>query len=156
MRISNTDDFSVVPWFEYSEESTWLFPEGEGMKTLFVQVMDGAGLITSLDATVIMDTTAPTGTFSFEGGTTTRSSLVTLTLDFEDEFGLDVARVSNAVDFEEAQWVEYSPTMSWDLVEEGERIVYLEVRDKAGNVAKRDRSILYDETPPVIEFISPK
>ena len=157
MRMSNTGYFTDVAWKEFSEESDWLFPEGEGMKTLFVQVMDRAGLITTLDTTVIMDTTAPTGTFTInDGDTFVQSSRVTLRLDFEDDSGLEVVRVSNSVFFEDAQWVAFMATMSWDLMEEGERTVHLEVRDQAGNVATSERSIIYDETPPVIEFLSPK
>ena len=157
MRMSNTDDFSDASWKEFQEGSDWLFPEGDGMKTLFVQVIDGAGLITTLDTTVIMDTTAPAGTFTInEGGVFVQTSHVTLRLDFEDDFGIDVVRVSNSVSFEGAQWVAYIASMSWDLVDEGERVVYLEVRDLAGNVATSEATTIYDETPPVIEFLSPK
>ena len=157
MRMSNTGYFTDVAWKEYAEDSTWLFPEGEGMKTLFVQVMDGAGLITTLDTTVIMDTTAPTGTFTInDGDVFVQTSRVTLRLDFEDDFGLDVVRVSNSQDFGDAQWMAYIISMSWELVAEGERTVYLEVLDEAGNVATAEASIIYDETPPVIEFLSPK
>jgi hypothetical protein len=157
MRMSNTGYFTDVAWKEYVEGSDWLFPEGDGMKTLFVQVMDGAGLITTLDTTVIMDTTAPKGTFTInEGGVFVQTSQVTLRLDFEDDFGLDVVRASNSVSFEGALWVAYIASISWDLVEEGERVVYLEVRDEAGNVATSEASIIYDGTPPVIEFLSPK
>jgi hypothetical protein len=157
MRMSNTGYFTDVAWKEYVEGSDWLFPEGDGMKTLFVQVMDGAGLITTLDTTVIMDTTAPKGTFTInEGGVFVQTSQVTLRLDFEDDFGLDVVRASNSVSFEGALWVAYIASISWDLVEEGERVVYLEVRDEAGNVATSEATIIYDGTPPVIEFLSPK
>jgi hypothetical protein len=157
MRMSNTGYFTDVAWLEFSEESNWLFPEGEGMKTLFAQVMDGVGLITSLDATVIMDTTAPTGTFTInEGDEHVRTSQVTLRLAFGDDFGVDVVRVSNSPGFEDSEWVAYSATMSWDLLEEGDRVVYLEVRDEAGNIVSADSSIIYDATPPIIEYLSPK
>ena len=157
MRMSNTGYFTDVAWKEYDEGSDWLFPEGEGMKSLFVQVMDGAGLITSLDTTVIMDTTTPTGTFTInDGDPFVQSSLVSLRLNFEDDFGLDFLRVSNSASFEDAQWVAFMATMSWDLVEEGDRTVYLEIRDQAGNVATSEATIIYDETPPDIEFLSPK
>ena len=156
MRMSNTGYFTDVAWKEYNEESTWLFPEGEGMKTLFVQVMDGADLITTLDTTVIMDTTAPTGTFTInDGDAFVQSSRVSLRLNYEDDFGLDFLRVSNSASFEDAQWVAFMATMSWDLMEEGERTVYLEVLDRAGNVATSEATIIYDETPPVIEYLSP-
>jgi hypothetical protein len=156
MRMSNTDDFTGVSWLVYEAESIWMFPEGEGTKTLFVQVMDGADLITSLDASVIMDTTPPEGSFEINGGDThTKSSRLTLRLVYDDEFGLDVFRVSDSPDFEGAVWVDYDTAYGWNVTEEGHRVLYLEVRDDAGNVATAEASIIYDVTPPTVEFISP-
>jgi hypothetical protein len=157
MRMSNTDDFTGVSWIAYEALSSWQFSEGEGMKTLYAQVMDGAGLTTSVDASVIMDTTAPTGSFTINGGDAhVRTSQVTLDLAFQDSFGPEEFRVSNSPDFEGAQWDAYTASMSWDLAEEGEVTVYMEVRDEAGNIVSSDSSIIYDATPPVVEFISPE
>ncbi len=156
MRMTDTGYFTDTPWLEFNEDSTWLFPEGEGVKTLFVQVMDGAGLVTSLDASVVMDTTAPSGTFTINGGDThVQTPEVTLDLDFEDDFVLDGLRASDSPGFEGVEWVPYVTSMIWVLVDEGERTVHLEVRDEAGNVVSADASIVYDGTPPVIEFVSP-
>jgi len=156
MRLSNTGDFSSVDWSEYSEESTWQFPVGEGVKTLFVQVIDKAGLIATLDSSVIMDTTSPEGTFKINNGDTyTRSSEVTLDLDFEDDFGLDIVRVSASQSFDEAEWTMYKSSLIWNLALEGRNVIFLEVRDEAGNIASTNSSIMYDATPPRIEFLSP-
>jgi hypothetical protein len=156
MRMSNTDDFSGVSWSAYQTMTSWTFPEGEGMKTLYVQVMDEAGLIRALDASVILDTTAPSGFFTINGRDEyVQVSQVTLTLEFQDPFGPDVVRVSNSPDLEGAQWVAYVASMTWDLPEEGQRVVYMEVRDMAGNVASSDATITYDGTPPTLEVLSP-
>jgi hypothetical protein len=156
MRMSNADDFTGVSWSAYQAMTSWTFPEGEGMKTLYVQVMDEAGLMRALDASVILDTTAPSGFFIINGRDEyVQVSLVTLTLDFQDPFGPDVFRVSDSPDLEGSQWVAYAPSLSWDLPEEGHGTVYMEVRDDAGNVAAFEASIIYDATPPTVEVLSP-
>jgi hypothetical protein len=155
MRASNSDDFSDVSWKEYDEEFDWLFPEGEGMKTLFVQVKDGVGLTISLDVTVILDTTSPTGFFTINHGEThVKVPLVTLNLDFYDDFGLDAVRISNTPILYES-WIEYASSIEWDLGHEGMRSVNMEVSDNAGNIASAQAVIVYDKTHPIIEFIAP-
>jgi hypothetical protein len=157
MRMSNSNDFKDVSWLNYQEEIQWLLPEGEGMKPFFVQVIDGAGLVTTIDIQFTLDMTAPTGSFTINDGEThVQSAELALHLNFDDEHGVNKVRISNSPDFEGAQWLIFISPRDWYLDDEGFAIVYMEIRDYAGNIATSQASVTYDKTPPTVEFLSPR
>jgi parallel beta-helix repeat protein len=60
MRFSN-DGIDWTSWEPYSTSKTWTLTTGDGTKTVYVQYMDNAGLISpSHQDTIILDTTKPT------------------------------------------------------------------------------------------------
>jgi len=60
MRFSH-DNIIWTPWETYSTSKAWALTTGDGTKTVYVQYMDNAGLISpSYQDTIILDTTKPT------------------------------------------------------------------------------------------------
>jgi hypothetical protein len=155
MRISNDDGFADASWQTVKDAFSWPLPTGDGPKTVYVQLRDGAGLTSTVDASIILDTTAPTGTFLIEDGAElVTSTTVGLAMAFQDPFGLDTVRVSNEPTFGEAPYLPYTTGMPWELVEqEGERNVYVEVSDMAGNVLSTVSSVRLDLTDPAVSLV---
>jgi len=96
------------------------------------------------------DTTPPSASISINNGATyTNTRSVTLYLTYSDSgSGVDKVRYKN---FGESytSWESPSSTKSWTLRSgTGSRIVYYQVRDKAGNIREVYDSIVLDTTPP--------
>jgi hypothetical protein len=102
-----------------------------------VRGTDAAGAISGLSSaysvTPKSDVTAPHGHVIINDNERyTTTSAVTLTISASDDT-VDM-RVSMDPLFEEAPWITYSESLSWDLPEEGLQIVFLQFRDSAGNI----------------------
>jgi hypothetical protein len=79
MRLSN-DNATWTTWETYAALKTWVLTSGDGSKTVYAQFRDEAGLTASCNASIILDTTAPTAdagssrtvnlgeTVTFDGG----------------------------------------------------------------------------------------
>jgi len=59
MRFS-FDDTSWSSWEMYATHKAWVFTNGDGLKIVYVQFMDNAGLISFNNDSIILDTTEPT------------------------------------------------------------------------------------------------
>ncbi|MCK5415394.1 MAG: hypothetical protein KAJ35_08430 [Thermoplasmata archaeon] len=155
IRISDSDDFSDVSWQTMKNSFSWPLPSGDGTKTVYVQLRDAAGLVATVDASIILDTTPPTGSFLVEGGAEfVTSSTVNLAIQFQDAFGLEGIRVSNQPSFGDAVWLPFSTGLVWELGdEEGEWVVHLQVRDNAGNVASATSTTKLDLSNPEVELV---
>lgn len=57
-RFSN-DNITWTLWEAYSASKAWAFTAGDGTKTVYVQFIDNAGLISSCQDTITLDTTRP-------------------------------------------------------------------------------------------------
>jgi predicted GH43/DUF377 family glycosyl hydrolase len=158
MRISESDDFTGVSWQTVKDSFQWPMPPGDGTKTLFVQLRDGAGLISTIDDSIILDTTPPTGAVSIKGvDEYATDPQVELVIQFHDDFGLDDMRVSHDSSFQDAVWVPYAGQYLWDLGDqEGEVNVIVEVRDLAGNLRGASVSTILDLTDPVVSVLIEK
>ncbi|HEY5539839.1 MAG TPA: cytochrome c3 family protein, partial [Coriobacteriia bacterium] len=55
-------------WVAYSASYGITLPVGDGTKTVRVQCRDAVGNVTTISDTIVLDTTAPTGTMSVNGG----------------------------------------------------------------------------------------
>ncbi len=155
MRTSITGDFSETPWQPVKSEFSWFFPTGDGQKTLFVQVIDRAGNILSVEDDIILDTTPPTGHFIIgEGMPFVTGASVTLQMGFYDNFGVAEMRVSNDPSFVSSDWWPYEVSVQWELVnEEGERTVYVQVRDHVGNAFDASARTILDLTDPTTTVV---
>ena len=150
MRIGGSEDLEGVAWQTVKETFTWLLPPGDGTKMVYVQLIDRAGNTATVDASIILDTTPPEGTLSIEGGGEySVSPLVTLLIDMFDEYGIAEMRLTNEFGFTDEEWMPYSAVHSWDLgTSGGPRMVFVEVRDNAGNTIIASVSTILDLVDP--------
>jgi hypothetical protein len=151
IRVSNNEDFAGSAWQHYQSVFEWTLTEGDGRKTVYVQLRDIAGLVTTIDASIYLDTQAPTGMVLIEDGAEyTRSHVVNVTFDVRDDgAGLDMVRLSESHDFEDAQWQTWSGTVIFNLSrQDGLRTVYFEVRDLSGQVEIFQDTIILDRVAP--------
>ena len=145
MSFSN-DDVSYSDWESYSASKTWTLTDGDGTKEVFAKLKDDAGNITTLSDSIILDTTAPAGTFAIDGGSDycmTRD--VSLALNSVDA---DYMQFSNdGVSY--GDWEPYAASNDWLLTAgEGVKAVYVKLKDVAGNVSTFNDSIVLDSTAP--------
>lgn len=150
MRISESDDFTSSSWRTFEVGFIWPMPAGDGTKTLFVQVRDVAGLVSTFDASIILDTSPPSGIIWIRNvGDYAVESNVIINMEMDDDLGLDMMMVSQDQTFPNAEWLHYSSRHPWDLgTEEGEVTVYVRVRDLAGNTFTTSVSTILDLTSP--------
>ncbi|HZG13946.1 MAG TPA: Ig-like domain-containing protein [Candidatus Bathyarchaeia archaeon] len=117
----------------------------EGSHTL--RVTDEAGNLTTIHFTI--DKSPPQGTLSINNGATrTGSASVTLDITSSDAFGDVEMRLSS----DDINWTVWEPVVTpkaWRLVGgNGNKTVYLELRDAAGNLSKFTANIRLDVYQP--------
>ncbi|BEH09276.1 hypothetical protein GSUET_08880 [Geobacter sulfurreducens subsp. ethanolicus] len=119
----------------YTTTKSWTLAAGVGTKTVYAKYKDSAGnWSTAVSDTIILETTAPTGTISINGGaTTTSTTSVTLNLTCSDATGCSQVQLSN----DNMTWNPadaYTSTKSWILsAGVGTKNVYVKFKDNAGN-----------------------
>ena len=131
MRISNGSIFAGA-WEIYATTKTWTLPSGDGDKTVFAQFRDAAGSVSStVSASITLDTKAPTGNITINGGASSTSS-TSVTLDLSSDDAAEM-RISNSDKLTDS-WQAYRSTISWMLTfGDGTKTVYAQFRDTAGN-----------------------
>ncbi len=137
MMISEDNAFDGIPWESFSTSKLFSLSSGDGIKTVYAKMRDYANYEGEvLSATITVDTTKPTGTFSINTNSTyTNTPVVTLTLSASDNLsGVSQMMISNTSVFTGASWENYSATKQWTLPSgDGEKSVYVKFKDNAGN-----------------------
>lgn len=154
-RTSSDGSFEGVPWDPPQGTFHWRAPDGEGERTLHVQLRDRAGNEATLRASLVVDMTPPTGSFRIgDGSAHVNTSLVTLHLEFQDELsGMGWMRGCVKGGLGGLDLAQYCSTMAMDLGrDEGSLTVTLQVMDRAGNVYTSTKSVTLDMTPPVVRL----
>jgi len=146
IQLSN-DGSAWGGWQAFGGAISWVVPTGDGVKTVYAQLRDGAGNVSEADITdtITLDQTPPEGSVVIAGDATAVNGLdVVLTLDATDpapDSGVVQMRFSN----DGAAWSTpeaYATTKNWLLAHggtppdppvQGERTVYVEFQDGAGN-----------------------
>lgn len=133
----------------------WALTSGDGAKTVYMKLKDILGNETPnenpIQATITLDTTPPTGSFTINNGSSlTTSQLVTLTLTAEDALsGVAWMQFSNdGIHFSIAE--EFNTTKHWTLSDgEGTKTVYVKLTDALGNISAQPltQTIYYDQNP---------
>jgi len=135
MRFSN-DNSTWSAWEPYAVSKAWSITAGDATKTVYVQVKNNAQMATPCSDTIILDTTAPTGTVSINSGSTyTTSTSVTLTISCSDaRSGCSSMRFSNDMGAWSA-WEPYAVSKAW-TINSGESGHYVDIqfRDAIGNI----------------------
>jgi hypothetical protein len=143
MHIGNSGG-SWDPWETYTTSKAWNLIAGDVSKSVWVQYRDNAGNISNqYGDEIILDTTAPTGSVTINGGAAeTNSLIVTLNLSASDATsGMSQMRFSNNSSIW-SPWQAYGTTKSgWDLStyggnsSPGTKTTYVQYRDAAGIVS---------------------
>jgi PKD repeat protein len=134
VRYSNDGVWDTETWEDFSPTKTWTLTSGDGIKTVYYQIKDNAGLISTYSDTIILDTKQPTGSVTIaEGATYTKSPTVTLTLSAEDATS-GVAKMRFSYDNSTwTSWEPYTSSKAWTLTaNDGIKTVFAQFMDNAG------------------------
>ncbi|MHA2185536.1 MAG: hypothetical protein ACXAAI_11100, partial [Promethearchaeota archaeon] len=149
VRFSN-DGLSWTAWEDPGAIRSWILPVGDGIKTVYYEIRDFAGLIFQDFDTIGLDTTNPTGSIIINGGDAwTTSIIISLALTYSDATS-SVAEVRYSNDgVSWTVWETPSATRAWNLSAGDEiKTVYYEIRDTAGLIFQNIDNIGLDTADP--------
>ena len=135
VRYSN-DGISYTNWEQPSENKSWTLSSEDGIKTVYAQIRDRAGLNSNfVFDTIILDTIPPTGSIEINNGaSSTTSTSVTITPSATDANGVNQMRLRN----EEGDWSNWEEvtTKTWTLASGlGLKTVFAQFKDNTGLVS---------------------
>jgi hypothetical protein len=130
-------------WSSYTSATSATLSVSDGAHMIYVRARDEAGNQdpTPAERSFTVDTVAPAGTVTIEGGAPqTRTARVTLALSAGDPApatGVTAMRISNAAGgLSSAPWTPYATTLQWTLSPgAGTKTVYVQYRDAATNLS---------------------
>ncbi len=129
MRFSNDGTWDTEPWQPISSSSSWTLTAGDGQKTVWCQIMDNAGLTTSFQSSICLDTTKPV-IESNGGSVNVAGSSIHLIANVSDQNGISTY-TWNFGDSTSAQGQQVDHVYA----QAGNYTVTLSVQDLAGNTA---------------------
>ena len=153
MRIKNESN-SWSDWKPYEKNTNWTLSDGDGVKTVYVEVRDQGHNVVSLTGTIILDTTVPEGGYKVRGtaisgpaddyiNTTSAVLFMNITDAVEMRFNNEGGPWST--------WETYSPSKLWNLsAVDGAKTVNAEFRNIAMVVTPLSDNITRDTTPPTV------
>ncbi|MHA2186549.1 MAG: hypothetical protein ACXAAI_16285, partial [Promethearchaeota archaeon] len=154
VRYSN-DGSSWTAWEDPSDTRDWILTSGDGIKTVYYEIRDNAGLTTQTTDTIELDTSGPTGSIIIndnDAWTSATNVILTLTYD-DDTSGVDQVRYSND-GISWTSWEDPSDTRDWILASgEGTKTVYYEVKNNAELTYQTTDSIGLDTIDPIGSII---
>jgi len=151
------------PWTAYKVKGNIIIPAVQGVQTVYVRLRDRAGNIGNLSSTMVLLDSQPPEAVSVmlnNGEATTDQSQVILRISAVDTIsGLDSFRFKEG-DLAWSAWLPFMTSRTIKLTDTvGEKKVYVEIRDRAGNVATQAMAsiTLEDVKPPTlsVRFTSP-
>ncbi|WP_180336414.1 Ig-like domain-containing protein [Pontibacter ramchanderi] len=157
-----TAPIMAVSGTTYTATYTLTAADAEGMVPFTINFNDLAGNVgTAVSATtnsssVTFDKTAPTGTLAINGGAThTAATEVTLSNSATDALtGVADMRFSNDNTTWSA-WMPFAASQAWTLpAVNGNRQVYTQLRDGAGNIGTAEAQIILDNVPLTLTLTS--
>ncbi len=160
VRYSNDGVWDSEVWEDPSMTRSWTIADSDGVKFVYYQTRDAAGIesMTYLDH-IGLDTTPPTGSVNVNNGDgLTSSTSVTLSLAYWDSFsGVAEIRLGNDGIWDTEAWEPPSMEKSWLLPSgDGTKTVHYQIKDNAGLISETyTDDIELDTTPPTIVNISP-
>ena len=135
--------------------SVTLSAQSDGSHTFYIRAMDNAGNYGSYGSHYFqIDTIAPTGTITINGGASSTTTVsVTLSLTYSDAgSGVTQVRYSNDGVWDDENWEDPSSSKLWSLTAgAGEKTVYYQVKDEAGNLQVFSDTIM-SEAPETLYF----
>ncbi|MDI6780910.1 MAG: Ig-like domain-containing protein, partial [bacterium] len=123
-----------------------IMSSGDGDKSVYYRIKDKSGRVSvEYSDTITLDTSAPSGTLSINNGSlTTASSNVVLYLAYSG--APTQVRFSNDGQVW-GEWNVMAGTYSWTIpLDDGQKRVYAQLQDAAGNTSECSDTILFDTT----------
>ncbi len=154
VRYSNDGLWDVEPWELPSSAKAWTLTSIDGTKTVYYQIRDNAGLLsTTYSDGVNLDTTPPSGSILISNGDAwTTSPWVSLTLTYSDATsGVSQVRYSNDGVWDNETWESPAGTKEWPLTfGDGAKTVYYQIRDNVSLLSMTySDDIGLDTTEPI-------
>lgn len=137
MRISPDGGVTWTNWQAYATTAQVTLPEGDGTKQVLVQFRDGAGLVTQVQDTIVLDTTPPKGSVLLnDGEETTYHTTLTLSIDAVDATSCLASLRTSADGIAWSDWIPFTPRLTWKAPPGwGTKTVYVQLQDQAGNIS---------------------
>jgi hypothetical protein len=155
VRYSN-DGSSWSDWETPSSSKEWTLGTSNGIKTVYYEIRDAAGIISQFTDIIGLDTVDPTGSIDINSGDAwTNSSDVFLTLTYDDATSgvVDVRYSNDGISW--TPWEDPSGTRSWTLSigDADVKPVYYQTRDLSGRISQFSDTIGLDTAVPTGSII---
>lgn len=153
--INSQAEEKYSTWEPFATTKALTLPSWQGTNWVNVQVRDRAGNVRLAYRSIVLDTLAPTVSFSINGGAAlTNSRTVNLALTATDATS-GVAEMRFAINSQAEErysaWEPFAATKTLTLPNwQGTNSINVQVRDRAGNVRLAYRSIVLDTLPPTV------
>jgi hypothetical protein len=153
VRYSNDGVWDTESWETPSATKAWTLSGGNGLKTVYYQIRDNAGVeSTTYTDDITLSTTAPYGSITInDDDIYTTSTSVTLSLTYEaPDSTVSQVRYSNDGVWDTEQWESPSATKAWTLTGgDGTKTVYYQVKNTAEleSATYSDAIVLDTSTP---------
>ncbi|MBE0417442.1 MAG: hypothetical protein IBX63_06740, partial [Coriobacteriia bacterium] len=143
-------------WVTYAATRSISLPAGDGTKTVRVgfKAADDTESTALIEDTIVLDTTAPTGTIAINGGAAATNA-TDVTVDNAVDFAVSGVHATEAMRFTVnggttwSTWEPYAASKALTLpAGDGTKTVTGEFKDAAGNVASLSDTIVLDTTAP--------
>ncbi|MDP2341794.1 MAG: hypothetical protein Q8O67_12620 [Deltaproteobacteria bacterium] len=133
----------------FTNARSFTLPGGDGLRSVFACLRDGAGNTRELSAAIALDRTAPTGSIVLSGGAITRDPAQTATLTTDNATEMKLLTIDNDVDVEAfVPFASSRAVIVEDAAVDGTKTVFLVLRDLAGNESTVSTSIVLDRVAP--------
>jgi hypothetical protein len=130
------DNSAWTNWEPFSTTKAYTLPSGEGAHTVYMRLQDAVGNISTgtISASIIVDTTPPTGSMSIQEGSITASATVHLLLSDEGSGAVQMQFSDDNVAW--SGWEAYANTKAYTLPSgDGLKTIYMQVKDIGGNLS---------------------
>ena len=136
VRFNNDGVWDTESWEAFTDRKDWTLTIGDGLKHVYYQIMDNAGLTASLESSIILDSTKPVVNAGGNRVIGAGSKVDFDGLGSSDSNGID-SYIWNFGDGQDQEGQKVSHVYS----ESGNYTVTLEVRDHAGNNASNSITV---------------
>jgi len=153
VRYSNDGVWNSEVWETPTATKAWTLTSDDGTKTVYYQIRNTLGLVSSTYSdTIVLDTNPPNGSILINSGAAS-SNRYSVTLDLtanDPTSGVYQVRYSNDGDWDTESWENFSSTKEWTLSSgEGSKTVYYQIIDRAELVSSTfSDSIILESTSP--------
>jgi len=147
----STDGSPYSGWEPFGTTRNFQLPAGDGNHTISIRVRDAAGNEGGASDEIELDTVGPTPTLVIEGGANYTNDRTVLLEISTDEQASEVSFRNEGEAW--SPWEDYVQLKSWSLSPgDGQKRVYVQIRDVVGNIGQASAVIMLDATPPSIDL----